>query len=150
MATHASRQTDQTGKSFEYLCEHLLDVAGYDVNEQVSIGLRPTGGTHYTDLIVDDGIILSLKYQDVAGTAEEKIPYEQICLQHAVEQYNYKKGIIVLAGPGWKHDDCYRDNCLSQWLNTPDVIILNFDEFLTEFNLHTILSQLPVDSSNDD
>jgi hypothetical protein len=143
MATHASRQTDQTGKAFEYLCEHLLDVAGYDVNEQVCIGVRPTGGCHNTDLIVENTII-SLKYQDVAGTAEEKIPYEQICLQHAIETYAYTRAIIVLAGPGWKHDDCYRDNCLSNWLTTPDVFVMNFDEFLTEYQLHDTLAQLPV------
>jgi hypothetical protein len=142
MATNASRYTDQTGKAFEYLCEHLLDVAKYSVEEQICIGLRPTGGNHNTDLIVDENIIISLKYQDVAGTAEEKIPYEQICLQHAIETYSYSRAIIVLAGPGWKHDECYRNNCLSKWLITPDVTIMNFDEFLNEFNLHNALNTL--------
>ena len=91
MATHASRRTDLTGKEFEYFCLHILETAGYDVEEQTNIGLRPTGGAHNTDLIVNGDTIISLKYQDVAGTAEEKIPYEQMCLQHACETYGLRK-----------------------------------------------------------
>ena len=140
MATHASRRTDKTGKDFENFCEHLLSLAGHNVEEQVNIGLRPTGGAHNTDLIIknyqyDTDVIVSLKYQDVAGTAEEKIPYEQMCLQHACETYDYSEAFIVLAGPGWKHDQSYRDGVFSKWMNTPNVCVLDFDEFLEEFEL---------------
>tara|TARA_B100002019_G_scaffold239563_1_gene214995 strand:+ start:11410 stop:11844 length:435 start_codon:yes stop_codon:yes gene_type:complete len=135
MATHASRRTDKTGKDFEHFCEHLLSLAGHNVEEQVNIGLRPTGGAHNTDLIFEEKIIISLKYQDVAGTAEEKIPYEQMCLQHACETYGYTLAFVVLAGPGWKHDQSYRDDVFSKWMNTPNVFIINFDEFLEEFDL---------------
>ena len=143
MATHAPRRTDKTGKCFEYFCEHLLCLSGVNVDEQENIGLRPTGGAHNTDLIVDEEVIISLKYQDVAGTAEEKIPYEQMCLQHACETYGYKKAVIVLAGPGWSHDDSYRENVFGQWMNTPNVSVINFDEFLDEFQLwETFLSEV--------
>jgi hypothetical protein len=140
MATHASRYTDKTGKEFENFCHHLFDTAEYNVEEQVCIGTRPTYGKHNVDLEVfiqefDIRTLVSLKYQDVAGTAEEKIPYEQICLQAACEEYGYNKAYIVLAGPGWKHDDSYRDGVFDKWMSTPDVSVLNFDEFLNEFNL---------------
>ena len=141
MATHASRRTDKTGKDFEYYCEHLLSEAGYNVEEQTNIGLRPTGGAHNTDLLVGDigvellSTIVSLKYQDVAGTAEEKIPYEQMCLQDACFKYGFESAIIVLAGPGWKHDDAYRNGVFNTWMHTPNVKVMNFDEFLTHFNL---------------
>lgn len=141
MATHASRYTDKTGKEFENFCYDLLDRTDYNVEEQVCIGTRPTYGKHYVDLevILDEEFnkrnIISLKYQDVAGTAEEKIPYEQMCLQAACEEYGYSKAYIVLAGPGWKHDDSYRDGVFDKWMSTPDVFVLNFDEFLQEFNL---------------
>ena len=134
MATHAPRYTDKTGKAFEYLCQYLCELSGHDVQEQENIGLRPTGGAHNTDLIVN-GSIVSLKYQDVAGTAEEKIPYEQMCLQHACFTYGYDCAIIVLAGPGWKHDDAYRQGVFDEWMHTPNVRVLNFDEFLNQFNL---------------
>ena len=143
MATHASRRTDKTGKDFENLCEYILCLSGVNVEEQVNIGLRPTGGAHNTDLIVDEEVIVSLKYQDVAGTAEEKIPYEQMCLQHACETYGSPPAVLVLAGPGWTHDDSYRENVFGQWMNTPDVSIINFDEFLDEFQLwETFLSEV--------
>ena len=135
MATHASRRTDKTGKDFENFCEHLLSLAGHNVEEQVNIGLRPTGGAHNTDLIFEEKIIISLKYQDVAGTAEEKIPYEQMCLQHACETYGYEYAIVVLAGPGWKHDQRYVENVFGKWMNTPDVQVLDFDSFVKHFNL---------------
>ena len=135
MATHASRRTDKTGKDFENFCEHLLSLAGRSVDEQVNIGLRPTGGAHNVDLIVEENVLVSLKYQDVAGTAEEKIPYEEMCLQHACQNYGYTKAFVVLAGPGWKHDQSYRDDVFSEWKNTPNVSIINFDEFLEEFQL---------------
>ena len=138
MATHASRQTDKTGKYFEYFCEHILSCAGYDVKEQENIGLRPTGGAHNVDLIVDNTLV-SLKYQDVAGTAEEKIPYEQMCLEDACFKYGYDGAIIVLAGPGWKHDDSYREGVFSTWLHTPSVTIMNFDEFVTHYNLSDLI-----------
>lgn len=141
MATHASRNTDRTGKSFEYLCEHMLSLADYNVDEQVNIGLRPTGGEHNTDLIVDSQII-SLKYQDVAGTAEEKIPYEMMCLEHACFTYGYESAIIVLAGPGWKHDDSYREGVFSTWMHTPHVRVLNFDEFIAQYNLFDVYNAL--------
>lgn len=135
MATHASRRTDKTGKDFENFCEYLLSLAGRSVDEQVNIGLRPTGGAHNVDLIVEENVLVSLKYQDVAGTAEEKIPYEEMCLQHACQNYGYTKAFVVLAGPGWKHDQSYRDDVFSEWKNTPNVSIINFDEFLEEFQL---------------
>ena len=135
MATHASRRTDKTGKDFENFCEHILSLAGINVDEQVNIGLRPTGGAHNVDLVVEENVLVSLKYQDVAGTAEEKILYEQACLQHACETYGYTKAFVVLAGPGWKHDQSYRDDVFSEWMNTPNVSIINFDGFLEEFQL---------------
>jgi hypothetical protein len=135
MATHASRRTDKTGKDFENFCEYILSLAGLNVDEQVNIGLRPTGGAHNVDLIVEENVLVSLKYQDVAGTAEEKILYEQACLQHACQTYGYTKAFVVLAGPGWKHDQSYRDDVFFEWVNTPNVFIINFDEFLEEFDL---------------
>ena len=136
MATHASRRTDKTGKDFENFVYHLLDLGGYNVEDQVNIGLRPTGGAHNTDIVVDEETIISLKYQDVAGTAEEKIPYEQICLQHGCETYGYKKAYILLAGPGWKHDQTYIDGGLNKWMTTPNVEVIDFDTFLDTFELH--------------
>ena len=139
MSTNAPRYTDKTGKFFENYCQHVLESANYNVDEQVYIGLRPTGGGHSTDLIIDNKFIISLKYQKVAGSAEEKIPYEQICLQHAIEEYGYAKAYIVLAGFGWKHDDSYIQGKLNKWLTTPNVEVISFEQFLNIFNLNDVV-----------
>ena len=44
------------------------------------------------------GTLISLKYQKVEGTAEEKIPYECYKLQDAIDTYGYDSAIIVLIG----------------------------------------------------
>ena len=125
-----TRRTDETGKAFENFVVHSLEQMDLDVEEQVAIGLRPTGGTHVTDVILQGNTIVSLKYQNVAGTAEEKIPYEQMCLQHACETYGYDKAFLVLAGPGWKHDKEYIDGCFSKWMNTPNVEVVSYEDFM--------------------
>ena len=131
--TNPSRDTARTGKSFEYWCQNLLEKHGYNVDEQINIGLRPHGGEHNTDLIVnhDDGTreIVSCKYQEVQGTAESKIVEEQCDLQHAVEHYGYKRAIIVLAGNGWRHKDALVSGCYSKWVTTPDVKVVDYDTF---------------------
>mgnify|MGYP001186598687 FL=1 len=132
--TNASRNTAKTGKCFEYWCHHLLDERGYNVDEQISIGLRPHGGEHNVDLIVnhedDTRDIISLKYQEVQGTAEEKIPYEQDCLQHACETYGYNSAYIVLAGDGWTHRDAYIGGAFDKWHITPNVKVIDYDMFI--------------------
>lgn len=140
MATNASRYTDK-GNSFEKFCHYLLYCSKYNVEEQVYIGLRPTGGGHIVDLeVVNDEyfnvcILISLKYQEVDGSAYEKLLYEQVCLQAACEEYGYTKAYIILAGDGWKHGDSFRKGAFSKWVTTPNVFVLDFDEFLSEFNL---------------
>jgi len=69
------------------------------------------------------------------GTAEEKIPYEQMCLQHACETYGYDRAVVVMAGPGWKHDQRYVEGVFDTWMNTPNVLVLSFSGFINEFNL---------------
>ena len=137
MATHASRRTDKTGKDFEHFCEHLLCLAGLNVDEQVNIGLRPTGGAHNTDLVVDQSTIVSLKYQDVAGTAEEKIPFEFMKLQHAIDDHGYKSATIVVAGPdkAWKWKEYYlsEEFCAKMKSIYPDVRIINHSQFVQEY-----------------
>jgi hypothetical protein len=47
-------------------------------------------------------ILVSMKWQQVSGTAEQKVPYEVICLLEALESVNYAKAYLVLGGEGWK------------------------------------------------
>ena len=129
-----TNQNYKAGKEFENFVVHHLEQIGLDVEEQVCIGLRPTGGAHIVDAIAKGQYLNSFKYQFVAGTAEEKIPYEQCCLQHACDTYGYKKAFLVLAGPGWKHDTEYKEGCFAKYLNTPNVEVVSYEEFMKVVN----------------
>ena len=139
--THNPRNTDKTGGKFEYFAEYALEEAGYNVESQVTVGVRPHGGRHVVDIVVNEDevndirTIVSLKYQEVSGTAEEKIPYEEMCLQDACERYGYERAIIVLAGPGWAHADAYINGEFNNWMSTPKVDVMGYDEFVTTYSL---------------
>lgn len=54
------------------------------------------------------GRLNSFKYQAIDGTAEEKIPFEFLKLQDAIDKYGYSGGIIVLCGEsGWTLKEYY-------------------------------------------
>ena len=72
-----------TGKVHEAMIRAGLEAGGYQIKEQTQVGTRPNGRKHMIDLIATrDGhsILISLKWQQVGGTAEQKIPFEAICL----------------------------------------------------------------------
>ena len=82
-----------------------LDRAGYRHRAQVVISDRLGCGRHVVDAIAEKGgreVLVSVKWQQVAGTAEQKVPFEAICLLDAVERGPYEKAYLVLGGEGWK------------------------------------------------
>ncbi len=81
------------------------------------------------------GILISLKYQKVEGTAEEKIPFEFIKLQNAINKYGYNRAIIVLCGDdGWTLKKTYlNDEFVSQMKSIcPNVTITDEENFRAE------------------
>ena len=58
-----------------------------------------------------------------------------MCLQHATETYDYEDAFVVLAGPGWSHKDSYVEGGFDNWMDTPNVKVLDFDGFLEEFQV---------------
>ena len=71
------------------------------------IGVRPGGRRHVIDVLATDGqgrkYLVSLKWQQVSGTAEQKVPFEAICLAEAIRtgEGEYHKAYLVLGGDGW-------------------------------------------------
>jgi len=79
--------------------------------------------------------LISLKWQQVSGTAEQKIPYEVICLADAVDKGNYERAYLVLGGPGWKLRNFYVSGGLDRYLkNTEKVKILTLEDFVAKAN----------------
>jgi PD-(D/E)XK nuclease superfamily protein len=49
-----------------------------------------------------------MKWQQSSGTAEQKVPFEIICLAETIKETpNYKRGYVVLGGTGWTLQEYY-------------------------------------------
>ena len=137
MATTASRDTT-TGTNYETEVENLLEnFSEHSVQSQVNVGAKRNGGRHYVDILLNGNELISLKYQRVQGTAEEKIPFEFMKLQHAIDDHGYKSATIVLAGPdkAWKWKDYYlsEEFCAKMKSIYPNVRIINHEQFVSEY-----------------
>jgi len=137
MATTASRDTT-TGNNYEDVVEELLNEhTKHKVESQVNVGAKRNGGRHYVDILLNGDELVSLKYQRVQGTAEEKIPFEFMKLQHAIDDHGYKSAVIVLAGPdkAWKWKDYYLSDEFKSNMRQiyPDVRIISHEQFVEEY-----------------
>lgn len=125
-----------TGISYEdrikYLLEHHTD---YRVRARYNIGKKRNGGNHIVDILLNEKELVSLKYQKTTGTAEEKIPFEIIKLQQAIDDYSYQNGTIVLAGndDAWTLKDYYLTGDFMKYMNCPDVRVISHEQFLNEY-----------------
>jgi hypothetical protein len=132
-----SRDTT-TGTNYETEVENLLEsYSDHSVRSQVMVGKKRNGGKHYVDILLNDNELISLKYQRVQGTAEEKIPFEFMKLQHAIDDHGYKSATIVLAGPdkAWKWKDYYLSEEFRAKMSSiyPDVRIITHEQFVSEY-----------------
>ena len=123
----APRDT-RTGAVLESMVLPALQRGGYSYRTQFNIGLRPGGRRHFIDVLAtdDDGkaYLISLKWQQVSGTAEQKVPFEAICLAEALRtgEDKYHKAYLVLGGEGWSLRDFYLGGGLDGHLAHGDLV----------------------------
>lgn len=142
LAQEPARDTT-TGRDFENRVEAAFQEAGFTTSHQVLAGTRPNGGRHYVDVVArKDGrnILVSLKWQQAGGTAEQKIPYEMICLAEAIAQSakapkqedRYTKALLVLGGDGWTLKEWYLSGELKKHLPAAAAIVQihSYESFL--------------------
>lgn len=88
----------RTGGVLEQMVLPALDQGGYSYKLQQNIGKRLGCSAHFVDVIAEDAhgkkILISLKWQQVSGTAEQKVPFEVICLLEALELGDYEKAYL--------------------------------------------------------
>ena len=148
---HAPRDTS-TGRVNEADIEQFLTENFSDgVYPQTEVGTQfDTGKKHIVDILLGGkahkktkkakrwisehigGTLLSLKYQKVEGTSEEKIPFEYLKLQDSIDNYEYDSAIIVLCGDdGWTLKEYYlSEKFISKMkLICPDVTITDEENF---------------------
>lgn len=116
-----------------------LEMGGYSYQTQVRIGTRIGGGSHVVDLIASKNaatFLISVKWQQVSGTAEQKVPFEVICLEEALRTGKYDKAYVVLGGDGWKLRTFYASGGLTQYLRmSGKVQILTLESFIAKVNM---------------
>ncbi|MCH7511217.1 MAG: hypothetical protein IIB19_02510 [Chloroflexi bacterium] len=115
-----------------------LGRGGYFYNAGVDIGRRLGVGRHVADVVAEAGqnrYLISLKWQQVSGTAEQKIPFEVICLAEAMQEGDFKEAYLVLGGDGWKLRDFYTSGGLARHLISADLVhIVTLERFVALAN----------------
>jgi len=123
-----------------------LQLAGYQYEKQSYIG-RVMGGRPYkADLLVHDQqsgrrIVVSLKWQQVAGTAEQKIPFEVIALLQLLGSRACDDAYLVLGGTGWTPQlkEFYLSGELCRFMpEAKRVRIVGLEEFIKLVNNHQL------------
>ncbi len=77
------------------------------MRKQQIVGSKPGGGRHKADIVGmrpnGSQFLVSLKWQQTTGSAEEKIPFEVIKLLHALRENPsvFDKAYIVVGGDGF-------------------------------------------------
>ena len=127
-----------SGQVLENMILPALKKGQYSTKTQVHIGTRFNGGKHMADAIAEKAgarVLISVKWQQVGGTAEQKVPYEVMCLAHARDEVGFAKAYLVLGGNGWTLRNWYINGGLSEHLvHHSKVIIIGLEDFIARAN----------------
>ena len=133
-----SPRNTTTGSVLEQMVLPALKRGGYEYRAQVKIGTRLGGGRHFVDAIAEKAgqtWLISMKWQQVGGTAEQKVPFEVICLAEALSDGTYGGAYLVLGGTGWTLRDFYVGGGLKKHLaNADKVQIVTLEDFVARAN----------------
>ena len=124
-----------TGGVLEQMVFPALVRGGYKGKKQVNIGHAPGGKGHRIDVLVENSqtekILVSMKWQQTQGTAEEKVPFEVIKLIHALKNGNYKTAYLVLGGNGWSIKGFFLSGELKDYIPESDKVhFVDLDTFI--------------------
>lgn len=115
-----------------------LEQGKYAWRVQVNIGQRLACGQHNVDVVAEKDerkLLISMKWQQVSGTAEQKVPFEVICLLDALSGGQYSKAYLVLGGEGWSLRNFYTSGGLQKFINYGDQVeILTLEAFVAKAN----------------
>ena len=113
-----------TGRKFEKLIAQILRKNGCLVTEQADIGFKFKNKKHKVDSLVNGKILVSVKWQQTGGTAEEKVGYEMWTLHQKILSAIYTKAFIVCGGPGWT----IFENLLKMSKDYPKVTLIRYED----------------------
>ena len=123
-----------TGGVLEAMIVRALARGGYACESQVTVGTRCGGGIHKVDVVATKNgrrTLVSMKWQQTAGTAEQKVPFEVMCLADAVRAQHAARAFLVLGGDGWKLRDYYTSGALAEHLMHAALVqVVTFEAFV--------------------
>ena len=119
------------GTEVENFIEYQLEQEGYNVETQVAAAGINVDWSRIDIVLPDRNEAISLKYQDVAGTAEEKILYEAESLSLMCHAHDYARGTIVLSGGGWSPVKYLW--FLTEYKPPSNVRVISYDAFVLEY-----------------
>ena len=108
-----------TGAVLEAMILPALERGGYEWRVQAETGTRPGGRKHQADVMAVRAarrVLVSLKWQQTSGSAEQKVPFEVMCLADAVRANAADAAYLVLGGDGWSLRDYYVSGALADHL----------------------------------
>ncbi len=130
-----------TGAVLEQMILPALERGGYSYQKQARIGVRPGGRKHVIDVLATSSqgrkYLISLKWQQVPGTAEQKVPFEVMCLVEAIRSTagTYDRAYLVLGGDGWGLREFYVSGGLGKYLAYEDAVsIITLESFIRMAN----------------
>ena len=119
------------GTEVENFIEYQLEQEGYNVETQVAAAGINVDWSRIDIVLPDRNEAISLKYQDVAGTAEEKILYEAESLSLMCHAHEYARGTIILSGGGWSPVKYLW--FLTEYNPPSNVRVISYDDFVLEY-----------------
>jgi len=127
-----------TGSVLEQMVLPALLRGGYVTRTQVLVGVRPGGGQHKIDAFAEksgERFLISMKWQQTSGTAEQKVPFEVMCLADAVREALADRAYLVLGGTGWKLRTYYMSGSLKEHLVHAHLVrVVSLEEFVALAN----------------
>jgi hypothetical protein len=87
--------------------------------------------------VAKDGqnVLVSLKWQQTRGTAEQKVPFEVMCLADAVLAGHAVRAYLVLGGDRWMLRDYYTSGALDEHLNHAKIVrVVTLEAFIRMAN----------------
>jgi hypothetical protein len=126
----------RSGGVLESMVIHALELGNYKWAKQHKAGTRLGGGDHRVDVLAvgSDGRkhLVSMKWQEVSGTAEQKVPFEVMCLLDAIRHSGegYEDAYVVLGGEGWKRRDFFVGGGMQEYMPHPEVKVITLEAFI--------------------
>ena len=126
-----------------------LKRGGYLFERNKKVGERLNGRTHNVDcFLTEEKTLISLKWQQSSGTAEQKIPYEVLCLGKAILDGKATKAYLILGGQdeednkkGWTLRKFYTSGRLESYLHPSYIQLVKIkmpEEFIVLANEHKL------------